>query len=173
MKFAPCEFQNWHIDGWDVMQIAHFDLIWGTFLSPLQRGNLGNLIVYPGSHHCVSQFLREKGARNSVWYDHRKGEQPQSPLPSLHSAGVADGLAYEVLAKEGDVILLHPLLAHGVGTNVTLEPRLAVYCRLKARGHAEKRRKMHKGGDLLGAGTWRGNIFSLQPGAAPSGMSGG
>jgi hypothetical protein len=165
MKFSPCEFENWHVDGWDVMNIAGFDLIWGTFLSPLQRGNLGNLIVYPGSHYCISQFLREKGARNSVWYDSRKDEQPLASLPSLYSAGVADGRPYEVLAKEGDVILMHPFLAHGVGTNVSLTPRLAVYCRLQAKTHAEYRRKMHTtGGDLLGARTWTGDIFSLQPG---------
>ena len=164
MEFAPCEFENWHVDGWDVMRIASFDVIWGGFLSPLQRGNLGNIIVYPGSHHKISQFLRYEGARNSVWYDTRKGEEPLSTLPSLHSAGVCDGRPYEVLANEGDVVLMHPFLAHGVGTNVTNDPRLTVYCRLKSELHDENRQKMHNGEDLLAAHTWTGDIFSLQPG---------
>lgn len=146
------------------MTIAGFDLIWGTFLSPLKRGNLGNLIVYPGSHYCISKLLHMKGARDSVWYDSKKGELPLPTLPSLCSAGVADGRPYEVLVKEGDVILMHPFLAHGVGTNVSLDPRLAVYCRLQSSQHAENRRKMHEGGDLLAARTWTGDIFSLQPG---------
>ena len=164
MTFAPCEFENWHIDNWDVMSIAGFDLIWGAFFSPLERGNLGNLIVYPGSHHKISQLLCNDGARNSVWYDCRKGEDPLPNLPPLYSAGVSDGRSYEVLAKEGDVILMHPFLAHGEGTNVSRDPRLAVFCRLQSDNHLENREKMHIDGDLFAPRIWTGDIFSLQVG---------
>jgi len=161
------------VDGWDTMTIAGFDLIWGTFLSALPRGNLGNLIVYPGSHYSISQFLHKKGARDSIWYDSREGEQQIPTLPSLFSAGVADGRPYEVLAQEGDVIMMHPFLAHGVGTNVSLDPRLAVYCRLQSLQHGDNRQKMHEavGGDLLGSHIWTGDIFSLQPGIVSSAWS--
>jgi hypothetical protein len=43
--FAPCSEGNWHIDGWDCYGIAQFSVIWGAFLTPLQKGNMGNLIV--------------------------------------------------------------------------------------------------------------------------------
>jgi hypothetical protein len=166
MTFAPCEFENWHVVGWDVMEIAAYSLLWGTFLSPLQRGNLGNLIVYPGSHHCISKLLLERGARNSVWYDSRKGEGPVATLPSLFAPGVSDGRGYEVLVKEGDVIIMHPFLAHGEGTNVSVDPRMAMFGRLRSNEHLHNRQKMHQKGDLLGPRTWSGDIFSLQPGLA-------
>ena len=163
VQLAPCANGNWHVDGWDVMSIASFDIIWGTYLTPLPRSNMGNLIVYPGTHHVIQKLLIDKGAQNSIWFDVRKGQTQSKALPSLELPGIADGKPYEVCVEPGDVVIAHPFLAHGIGHNKTNAPRLAVYCRLHSNNHETHRRNMLHG-DQYASGTWIGDIFSLQPG---------
>jgi len=169
--FAPClkGGGNWHIDGWDCNSIAGFDLIWGTYLTPLPEGNMGNLIVYPGTHYSIAEILKKKGAKKSFWYDAQKGGSAtdQKDLPSLAKKGIADGLPYEVLGEPGDVVMMHPWLAHGVGMNVTESPRLAVYVRVHANDHWFRRMNLMKKSSTandLAAKTWTGDMFHLTPG---------
>jgi hypothetical protein len=168
--FAPCKRQdgNWHIDGWDCYGIAQFDMIWGTFLTPLPQGNMGNLIVYPGSHYTIADILKKTGAKKSFWFDARKGEPSpdQKMLPSMAKKGISDGEPYEVLGEPGDVVMMHPWLAHGIGMNVGESPRLAVYVRVSADGHHKRRNLMKKSSkaDDLAAKTWTGDMFHLTPG---------
>ena len=172
-SFAPCTDGNWHIDGWDCNSIAGFNLIWGTFLTPLPAGHLGNLIVYPGAcvqsvlqpmfshyqpcsnlcsnlgslivypgtHHAIAEILHHTGAKKSFWFDAKKGQKApdQKALPSLARKGLADGKPYEVLCQPGDVAIMHPWLAHGIGMNTSESPRLAVYVRLHANDHGKVR----------------------------------
>ena len=44
-----------------------------------------------------------------------------------------------VLARAGDVVLCHYQLAHAAGPNTSPHVRYAVYFRLKARGHDDRR----------------------------------
>lgn len=90
---------------------------------------MGNLIVYPGTHYSIAKILKKTGAKKSFWFDARKGESSpdQKQLPSLAKKGIADGEPYEVLGEPGDVVMMHPWLAHGIGLNTTESPRLAVY----------------------------------------------
>ena len=76
---------------------------------------------------------------------------------------MADGLPYEVCTEPGDVVLAHPFLAHGIGTNITENPRFAVYCRIHADQHKQYRQQMLQG-DAFQPNTWMGDIFNLQPG---------
>ena len=132
---------------------------------------MGNLLVYPGTHHVVHEILREVGAEDSkIWVDVRQGETvlPQEKLPSLEREGVADGNAYEIIAKAGDVVIMHPWLAHGIGINISkTQPRLAVYCRVHANNICEQREAMKAAGkDEFGPGCWTG-MFSVPLSLAP------
>ena len=162
---------HWHVDGMEHYGLAHFNLIWGAFLSDLPMGNMGNLIVFPGSHHVIHERLRDKGARHRspdgkeyLWHCRLLGESPSARKFSLERPGVCDGRSVELIAEAGDVVLMHPFLAHGVGLNVTDNPRLAFYARLSANEHRKHRERMKNRGDELGPGTWVGDIFNLMPG---------
>ena len=74
---------------------------------------------------------------------------------------------YEVLGEPGDVVMMHPWLAHGVGMNVTESPRLAVYVRVHANDHWFRRMNLMKKSSTandLAAKTWTGDMFHLTPG---------
>ena len=57
-NFSPSIDNNWHIDGVAHNKIGIFSLLWGSFINALPKGNMGNLIVIPGSHHVVAKHLR-------------------------------------------------------------------------------------------------------------------
>ena len=156
----PQEYPDWLKD---VPSIAWFSMIWGCSLTPLPKGNMGNLIVYPGTHYVIANILRDVGAGNSVWSNNKKGEK-QRPLPSLNCPGVTDGRPYFLISEPGDVVIAHPFMAYGIGLNITDNPRLAVYCRLHSNNHLKYRKSMHNGGDEMAAGTWTGDLFNLLPG---------
>ena len=44
--------------------------------------------------------------------------------------GIADGKCYSLCVNSGDIVIAHPWLAHGIGTNKSSQTRLACYCRL-------------------------------------------
>ena len=126
IRFAPCKQPNWHIDGIDYNSVATFAILWGSYLNSLPKGNMGNLSIKPGTHHVIADMLNKQG--KTFHYDGKK--QKAKPLPELAREGIADGKSYELLVEEGDILLAHPWLAHGIGKNMSKQIRLAVYCRL-------------------------------------------
>lgn len=75
---------------------------------------MGNLILIPGSHHVVARHLR----KGQFFHYDGKTEKPK-PLPSLKAPSICDGNFYSLLVESGDIVLAHPWLAHGVGTNLS------------------------------------------------------
>jgi hypothetical protein len=168
MQFAPCPHGNWHIDGLDYHYLSGFAVLWGLALSDVPEGNMGNLLVYPGTHHVLAKVFAEKGP---YWFfDSAKGEKQTEALPPLDTKPeAADGKPVQVCLKAGDVVLAHPWLAHGIGTNNTAQPRLAVYARLRSvdRLYWARRKAMSGGRIPIGwhqyKGPWTGSMWACIP----------
>jgi hypothetical protein len=123
---CPPGMANWHLDGQDYNSTMGMNMLWGSYLVDLPRGNMGNLLVYPGSHWHLAQHARDHGAS---WVYDGKTRGPAAQ-PSLDAPGVCEQQPFQVCAQAGDVVLAHPWLAHGIGYNLSHRTRLAVYCRV-------------------------------------------
>ena len=132
IKLAQSQEKNWHLDGWDYKSVMMMSCLWGTYINSLPHGNMGNLLVYPGTHHVLAKHLRDKGP--DWMYDGKKQKPtPQQNWPKLSHPKISDGLAYQLCVEAGDVVLAHPWLAHGIGINTSNQTRLACYARLSAK----------------------------------------
>lgn len=129
MRFAASRDDNWHLDGEDYEQTMTFSILWGCYINALPNGGMGNLQVYPGSHHVLANVMRKRGAH---WaYNGKVRPAPtMRERPNLRAPGLCDGKPYQVCVDAGDVVIAHPWLAHGIGTNSSDKYRLACYCRL-------------------------------------------
>lgn len=158
IKFAPGTENNWHLDGWDYNLVMMMSCLWGTYINSLPHGNMGNLIVYPGTHHVLAKHLRDKGP--DWMYDGKKQKPtPQEKWPKLCLPKISDGLAYQLCVEAGDIVLAHPWLAHGIGVNTSKQTRLACYARLSAKPFwwpPEKCYRRQIAGQSLGKKPWIG-----------------
>ena len=100
-----------------------FTTLVGVVLSNQTRDDTGNLVVWPGTHRLIAQYLRTHGAETMLdWID---------------GPPVEHGQPVQIHAAPGDVILAHYLLSHAVGGNVSPAVRKSLYFRLKVVGHDE------------------------------------
>jgi hypothetical protein len=129
VKFAPSNTQNWHLDAEDYNSVHTFNVLWGTYIVDLPKGNMGNLQVYPGSHHVLAHHLRTKGG---TWQWDGQRRKKGAAKPSLVCDGICEGKPIQLCVEKGDVMMAHPLLAHGIGENSSQQNRLAAYCRLSS-----------------------------------------
>jgi hypothetical protein len=103
-----------------------FTMLAGIFLTDQPTKDMGNLWVWPGSHHAASAYLRRRG--------------PDAIFDIVHPT-------YEMAAPEqvtgcaGDLYLGHYLLGHNMGGNTSRQTRQVVYFRLQAAGHRERWRE--------------------------------
>ena len=161
MRFAPAHTPNWHQDG-EAHKAAWppFNVLTAAYFSDSPHGQMGNLVVYPGSHHVLWNHYREKG---TSWFCHMARGEQLGPKPDL--SGGADfpnsGTPFEVCVSAGDVLIATPTLAHGIGRNQEpQQPRLALYYRF--RDHptfATMAARANPGGD-----TYSGSQFETIPG---------
>ena len=63
VRVAPSKDRNWHIDGIDKKKVAQFAMLWGSYLTELPKGGMGNFLVYPGTHHTIAHLLKTQGAQ--------------------------------------------------------------------------------------------------------------
>jgi hypothetical protein len=103
--------------------VLSFTMLAGIVLSDVDTASAGNLVVWPGSHRVLERHFRERG--------------PKSLLAGMPAIDL--GRPEPVLARAGDVVLCHYQLAHAAGPNTSPHVRYAVYFRLKARGHDDRR----------------------------------
>eukprot|EP00475_Leptophrys_vorax_P027494 TRINITY_DN3919_c0_g2_i2.p1 TRINITY_DN3919_c0_g2~~TRINITY_DN3919_c0_g2_i2.p1 ORF type:complete len:956 (+),score=198.92 TRINITY_DN3919_c0_g2_i2:84-2951(+) len=114
---------HWHIDGQWESNIPQFSLIIGVYLSPIVAQGQGALTVFPGSHQQVKEWISENEDAKEKFC----GQLRTKVAPKLN---VDKFPPVEVLVDIGDVVLMHPLLAHRAGPNVSPDIRYAVYFRL-------------------------------------------
>ena len=98
-----------------------FTMLAGVVLSDQSREQMGNLIVWPGTHRACAELFRRKGSQALT----ANGAYPDIPHDNLTS----------VLASPGDVIFSSYLLSHNIGGNTSPVVRKTAYFRLKVDGH--------------------------------------
>jgi ectoine hydroxylase-related dioxygenase (phytanoyl-CoA dioxygenase family) len=92
----------------------------GIFLTDQTAADMGNLWVWPGSHHVAASYLRQHGP--DALFDIAHPTYPMAPPE-------------QVLGRAGDLFLGHYLLGHNMGGNTSAAVRRVVYLRLQAEGH--------------------------------------
>jgi hypothetical protein len=119
-----------HIDGLTVTEPSGrpgtFTLLAGIFLTDQKARDMGNLWVWPGSHHLAAAYLCRHGADALFDIEH-----------PTYTVGAPD----QVLGQAGDLFLGHYLLGHNMGGNTSAVMRRVVYFRLHAEGHRAKWRE--------------------------------
>jgi hypothetical protein len=103
-----------------------FTLLAGLFLTDQMSPDMGNLWVWPGSHHQAAAYLRDHGPEAILDIAH-----PTFPMSPPE----------QVLGRAGDVLLSHYLLGHNMGGNSSPHVRRVVYFRLQTEGHASRWRE--------------------------------
>jgi hypothetical protein len=104
-----------------------FTMLVGVVLSDQTRDLMGNLVVWPATHHQLAEHLRQVGPEAIIT---EGGLQPVD-----HSHPV------QVHAAPGDVVYAHYLLSHNIGGNTSTVVRKTVYFRLKTEGHDDRWRQ--------------------------------
>lgn len=103
--------------------ISNFTALLGVFLTKVDAEFAGNFTVWPGSHHRLEEYFRNRGPRAM-----------QEGMPQI-----ALGQPTQLLVNPGDVILCHYQLAHAAAVNLSANDRMAIYFRVWLKG-IEKRR---------------------------------
>lgn len=117
-----------HIDGLTPPEAdgrpGTFTMLAGIFLTDQMGEDMGNLWVWPGSHHAVAAYLRERG--------------PEALLSCAPYPPVALSEPRQVTGRAGDLLLAHYMLGHNIGGNRSGVTREAVYFRLRREGHRDR-----------------------------------
>ena len=114
---------RWHLDGMERCgNHTPFTLLCGVALSDVQRGNAGNLVVWPGSHRVTHPFVSE-----------RFRAAPKEPF-FAHTRPDA-GPSKQLRARKGDLVLLHQKLCHAGGPNASPDIRYQIYFRIQGGQH--------------------------------------
>jgi hypothetical protein len=118
-----------HVDGvacphLDPDELRTFSLLVGVVLSDVSDPAGGALHYQPGGHLEMSRWFRTQ------WTAGITGQVP----PHLDARA---GTPF--LGRPGDLLLMHHLVPHAVGTNTTTQPRVMAYFRISHVGHPAHR----------------------------------
>jgi hypothetical protein len=105
-----------------------FTLLAGIFLTDQPEMEMGNIWVWPGTHHAIGAHLRARGA--DALMDAAK-RYPSVELPP----------PIAVLGRAGDLLLAHYLSGHNSSGNESKHMRQVLYYRLRRQGHRERWRQ--------------------------------
>lgn len=104
-------------------EIRNFTMLVGIALSDVTTSYAGNFTVWPRTHALFQDYFREHGP------DSLLNGMPDVELPEPK----------QLLAKAGDVMLVHYEVAHSAAINVSPHTRYAIYFRLKHVDHDERK----------------------------------
>jgi len=97
--------------------IANFTALVGVFLSDVSETDMGNLAVWPGTHHAYEKYLQTHGAASLL------DGTPPIDLPSPEP----------IRARAGDAVICHYQLGHSVIPNLSPHVRYAIFFRISHR----------------------------------------
>lgn len=105
--------------------LGSFTALAGVFLSHVASQNAGNFCVWPGTHRLFAEYFREHGAKCLL----EENKLPPIEMPQ----------PLQIEARAGDAVIVHYLLAHGVGWNVSPDVRYAIFFRVAVPEHKDQR----------------------------------
>ncbi|MGI5515711.1 phytanoyl-CoA dioxygenase family protein [Streptomyces sp. CA-106131] len=117
-----------HVDGvscphLDPRELRTFSLLVGVILSDVSSAQDGALHYQPAGHHTMAGWFRTQWSL---------GMTEQVPPEVDHERGVP------LLGAPGDVLLMHHLVPHSVGRNLTPFPRVMAYFRVSHPDHPRR-----------------------------------
>ncbi|WP_274650887.1 phytanoyl-CoA dioxygenase family protein [Paenibacillus humicola] len=121
----PNPYAGAHLDGMLKLKdgiVENFTALVGVLLSDQPEPNMGNFIVYPGSHRLYRHYFEEHGpcvllTEEAFRTMHRS---PNVMLPE----------PVQVTGRAGDLVICHYQLIHGGGPNVSSSIRYSCYYRV-------------------------------------------
>ncbi|MER7667960.1 phytanoyl-CoA dioxygenase family protein [Kitasatospora sp. NPDC096128] len=118
-----------HVDGvacphLDPEELRTFSLLVGVVLSDITDPHGGALRYQPGGHLAMAEWFRTQWSL---------GITEQVPPNIDARAGTP------FLGQPGDLLLMHHLVPHAVGRNLSPEPRIMAYFRVEYPDHARRR----------------------------------
>jgi len=155
----------WHTDGLRQGKSHPFSLLLGICLSDVETEEQGNLCLWPSTHIIMHQCTCDAFGKLDMdklngLLQEQQGEQARAPFippfasssSSIHQRDLDHhdnepqelpclGPPHQLLAKAGDIVLLHPDLAHAGGPNLGPHIRSMVYFRLKIKDFCAARHK--------------------------------
>jgi hypothetical protein len=125
----PQPVKAMHVDGvacphLDPAELRTFTLLAGVVLSTITEASAGALHYVPGGHLRMARWF------NTEWSAGMTDQVPPQ-IDAEHGT--------PVLARPGDVLLMHHLVPHAVGTNAAADPRVMAYFRISHERHTEQR----------------------------------
>lgn len=104
-------------------EIRNFTMLVGIALSDVTQPYAGNFTVWPQTHTLFQEYFKANG--------------PESLLNGMPAIELPE--AKQLLAKAGDVMLVHYEVAHAAAINVSPHVRYAIYFRLKHIDHDDRK----------------------------------
>jgi hypothetical protein len=98
----------------------------GVYLSRTEQPEMGNLVVWPGSHRLMAEHLRRNELARR--WESVGPDRARRLIALVRDAELGPGT--QLLLEPGDAVLAHGALAHGIASNLSLHVRYAVYFRL-------------------------------------------
>lgn len=139
---------HWHIDGMDKGDHSPFTLLVGVALSDQLEPFVGNLCVWPGSHHIIQSTIRRLLAEDvpfgvrSLGTVGAGGGPLMNPVASMTLHELSLGEPVQLRMRVGDVVILHQKLAHRGAPNCGSEIRRMVYFRIHHKKHDETKQTL-------------------------------
>jgi hypothetical protein len=103
--------------------ISNFTALVGVYLTRVNTEFAGNFTVWPGSHHLLEAYFRDRG--------------PQAMQEGMPRIGLGNPI--QLFVEPGDVVLCHYQLAHTAVVNLSTNDRIAIYFRVWLKGIEERR----------------------------------
>eukprot|EP00605_Chrysophyceae_sp_TOSAG23-4_P000116 GSChrysophyteH1.ASY1.ANO1.127.1 assembled CDS len=112
----------WHTDGLRQGKVHPFSVLCGVALSDVTEPFHGNLLLWPKTHRLIglSSDHDEGNLETPIFHDNEPGNLPHLGPPQ------------QLELRAGDVVLVHPDLAHTGGPNFGPQIRSMVYFRVKS-----------------------------------------
>ena len=124
----------WHTDPHRQGHTHNFSLLVGVALSDITTEYAGNLCVWPGSHLMIHPCkVGDKGAIDMDRLAQAASVEIQQEAESRDPILPDLGPPLQLTHRTGDIVVLHPDLAHAGGSNRSPCIRPMVYFRLKSR----------------------------------------
>lgn len=140
---------QFHVDGWNKGRLTPFSLLCGVALSSQTTPACGGLVVFPGSHHLLSNSVTNamrraeaKGLEGDALVHFLKDKVgiPRKEIAALGPRPVS--------LEPGDLVLVHPKLAHRTGVNASPYVRYQTYFRLRTFGQDVRESTLDEDGDI-------------------------